>query len=236
DALAQGAEGLGLMQNEDHQVLGNEQKLEEDASDCTRVDDDSVEFFPEERHKVCEGALDRSFNLTELLKMETIHTEGELTKVYEHSTQSIDELTEFKYGLMQQGVALDELKHDLSTEEFVAHKCKDAIVKNKLEIISLCEANIEPNKADPEEVADMDLNQLPTSASVVRVSSIILISIFGKGAIFPASKDLFDSEARTLGSVIPPSRNVVLLLKKTTAAKESTPKSPSKAGKSPKKE
>ncbi|GJV95203.1 hypothetical protein Tco_1546780 [Tanacetum coccineum] len=30
DALAQGAEGLGLMQNEDHQVLGNEQKLEED--------------------------------------------------------------------------------------------------------------------------------------------------------------------------------------------------------------
>nr|GEX68654.1 hypothetical protein [Tanacetum cinerariifolium] len=37
DALAQGAEGLGLMQNKDHQVLGNEQKLEEDASDCTRV-------------------------------------------------------------------------------------------------------------------------------------------------------------------------------------------------------
>ncbi|GJU93797.1 hypothetical protein Tco_1318553 [Tanacetum coccineum] len=47
DALAQGAEGLGLMQNEDHQVLGNEQKLEEDAPDCTRVDDDGVEFSPE---------------------------------------------------------------------------------------------------------------------------------------------------------------------------------------------
>nr|GEW83402.1 copia protein [Tanacetum cinerariifolium] len=47
DALAQGADGLGLMKNEDHQVLGNKQKLEEDASDCTRVDDDGVEFSSE---------------------------------------------------------------------------------------------------------------------------------------------------------------------------------------------
>nr|GEV86538.1 hypothetical protein [Tanacetum cinerariifolium] len=46
DALAQGADGLGLMKNEDHQVLKNEYKLEEDASDCTRVDDDGVEFSP----------------------------------------------------------------------------------------------------------------------------------------------------------------------------------------------
>ncbi|GKD53326.1 hypothetical protein Tco_1286713 [Tanacetum coccineum] len=38
------AEGLRLMQSEDHQMLGNEQKLEEDAPDCTRVDDDGVEF------------------------------------------------------------------------------------------------------------------------------------------------------------------------------------------------
>nr|GFD29503.1 hypothetical protein [Tanacetum cinerariifolium] len=37
DALAQGVEGFGLMQNEGHQVLENEQKLEEDAPDCTRV-------------------------------------------------------------------------------------------------------------------------------------------------------------------------------------------------------
>ncbi|GJR51265.1 hypothetical protein Tco_1401786 [Tanacetum coccineum] len=42
DALAQGADGLGLMKNEDHQVLKNKQKLEEDASDCARVDDDGV--------------------------------------------------------------------------------------------------------------------------------------------------------------------------------------------------
>nr|GFA41976.1 hypothetical protein [Tanacetum cinerariifolium] len=38
DALAQGADGLGLMKNEDHQVLGNEQKLKEDTSDCTKKD------------------------------------------------------------------------------------------------------------------------------------------------------------------------------------------------------
>ncbi|GJT36550.1 hypothetical protein Tco_0926969 [Tanacetum coccineum] len=47
DALAQGVDGLRLMKNEDHQVLRNKQKLEEDASDCTRVDDDGVEFSPE---------------------------------------------------------------------------------------------------------------------------------------------------------------------------------------------
>ncbi|GJZ62266.1 hypothetical protein Tco_0618403 [Tanacetum coccineum] len=41
------AEGLRLMQSEDHQMLGNEQKLEEDAPDCTRVDDDGVEFSPD---------------------------------------------------------------------------------------------------------------------------------------------------------------------------------------------
>ncbi|GKF56290.1 hypothetical protein Tco_0166630 [Tanacetum coccineum] len=46
DALAQGAEGLGLMRNEDHQMLRNERKLEEDAFDCTRVDDDGFEFSP----------------------------------------------------------------------------------------------------------------------------------------------------------------------------------------------
>nr|GEW11747.1 hypothetical protein [Tanacetum cinerariifolium] len=46
-SVAQGVDGLGLMKNEDHQVHRNEQKLEEDASDCTRVDDDGVEFFPE---------------------------------------------------------------------------------------------------------------------------------------------------------------------------------------------
>nr|GEX48072.1 hypothetical protein [Tanacetum cinerariifolium] len=36
-------------------------------------------------------------------------------------------------------------------------------------------ANIEPNKADSEEVADLDPDQLPTSAFVVLVSSIIPI-------------------------------------------------------------
>nr|GEW90695.1 hypothetical protein [Tanacetum cinerariifolium] len=80
DALAQGANGLGLIKNEDHQVLRNEQKLKEDASDCTRVDDDGVEFSPGggdyfptmEHHMVCEDAFDCSLSLIELLKMETI--------------------------------------------------------------------------------------------------------------------------------------------------------------------
>nr|GEV23830.1 hypothetical protein [Tanacetum cinerariifolium] len=177
DALAQGAEGLGLMQNEDHQVLGNKQKLEEDASDCTRVDGDGVEFSPEggdyfptmEHHTFYEDALDRFLTLAELLNMENI-----------------------------KGAGLDELKRDLSTEESVAHKCKDSIVENEHEIMSLCgikhflviwyrpsflkaasesshfvlRANIEPNKADQEEVAELDLDQLPTSASIVLVSSI----------------------------------------------------------------
>ncbi|GKA52142.1 hypothetical protein Tco_0745338 [Tanacetum coccineum] len=35
-------------------------------------------------------------------------------RFYEHSTQSIGELTEFKSGLMQQGAGLDEPKHDLT--------------------------------------------------------------------------------------------------------------------------
>ncbi|GKD54027.1 hypothetical protein Tco_1287414 [Tanacetum coccineum] len=70
DALAQGADGLGLMKNEDHQVLGNEQKLEEDVSDCTRVDDDSVEFSPEDGDYFPPiDVLDRSLYLAELLKM-----------------------------------------------------------------------------------------------------------------------------------------------------------------------
>nr|GEZ49145.1 hypothetical protein [Tanacetum cinerariifolium] len=75
----------------------------------------------------------------------------------------------------EQGVGLDELKHDLSTKESAAQKCKDVIVENKCEIISLSGANIEPNKADSEEVADLDPDQLPTSAFVVLVSSIIPI-------------------------------------------------------------
>nr|GEU89842.1 hypothetical protein [Tanacetum cinerariifolium] len=120
DALAQGAEGIGLIQNEDHQVLGNKQKLEEDASGYTRVDDDGVEFSHEE------------------------------------------------------------------SSHFVPR------------------ANIEPNKADPEEVADLDLNQLPTSASKAIVSSIILIlslsyKTFVHTVNFPASKDLSDYEALPLG-------------------------------------
>nr|GEZ61417.1 hypothetical protein [Tanacetum cinerariifolium] len=151
DALAQGVEGFGLMQNEGHQVLENEQKLEEDAPDCTRVDDDGVEFSPE-------GG-------------DYFPTMGDETKK--------DKCSIFLLLLIMclQGAGLDELKHDLSTEESVAHKCKNAIVKNKHEIISLCDSNIEPNKADPEEVADLDPDQIPISASVVLVSSIVPISI-----------------------------------------------------------
>ncbi|GJU31439.1 hypothetical protein Tco_1175028 [Tanacetum coccineum] len=74
---------------------------------------------------------------------------------------------------MQQGAGLDELKHDQSTEESVAQKCKDAIVENKCEIIR---ENTEPNKVGSEEVVDLDPDQLPTSTFVVLVSSIIPIS------------------------------------------------------------
>ncbi|GJZ91423.1 hypothetical protein Tco_0663350 [Tanacetum coccineum] len=90
--------------------------------------------------------------------------------------QGADGLGLMKNEDHQQGAGLDELKHDLSIEEFVAQKCKDAIVENKLEIITLCGANIEPNKSGSEEVADLDLDQLPTLAFVVLVSSIIPIS------------------------------------------------------------
>ncbi|GJZ57582.1 hypothetical protein Tco_0613076 [Tanacetum coccineum] len=173
DVLAQGAEGF-------------------------RVDDDGVEFSPkgvnyfptmgdETKKDKCSIFLLLFIICLVLMLMDrasygcwscfrTRHTKGELTKVYEHSTQSIGELTDFKSGLMQQGAGLDELKHDLSIEESVAHKCKNAIIENEHEITSLCGANIEPNKADPEEVADLDLDQLPTSASIVLVSSIVPIS------------------------------------------------------------
>ncbi|GJX77713.1 hypothetical protein Tco_0324524 [Tanacetum coccineum] len=165
DALAQGADGLGLMKNEDHQVLGNEQKLEKDASDYTKVDDDGVEFSPEG------GGY-----------FPIMGDETKKDKCYIFLLLLI---------ICIQGAGLDELKHDLSTEEFIAQKCKDVIVKNKREIIR---ANIEPNKAGSEEVADLDPDQLPTLAFVVLVE------------IFPASNDLSNSEALTLGSVIPPFR------------------------------
>ncbi|GJV59777.1 hypothetical protein Tco_1465877 [Tanacetum coccineum] len=87
--------------------------------------------------------------------------------------QGADGLGLMKNKDHQQGAGLDELKHDLSTEESVAQKCKDAIVKNKREIIR---ANIKLNKAGLEEVADLDPNQLPTLTFVVLVSSIIPIS------------------------------------------------------------
>ncbi|GJW85298.1 hypothetical protein Tco_0158443, partial [Tanacetum coccineum] len=45
DASAQGAKGVRV--DEDHQVLRNKERLEEDAPDRTRVDDDGVEFYLE---------------------------------------------------------------------------------------------------------------------------------------------------------------------------------------------
>ncbi|GJX56076.1 hypothetical protein Tco_0285973 [Tanacetum coccineum] len=87
--------------------------------------------------------------------------------------QGADGLGLMKNKDHQEGVGLDELKHDLSTEESMAQKCKDAIVENKCEIIRV---NIKPNKAGSKEVADLDPNQLPTSDFVVLVSSIIPIS------------------------------------------------------------
>ncbi|GKA71257.1 hypothetical protein Tco_0777396, partial [Tanacetum coccineum] len=155
-SVAQGADGLGLMNNEDHQVLRNEQKLEEDAFDCTRVDDDGVEFSPEDGNY--------------------FPTMGDETKKDKFSIFLLLLIICIVLMLMDgasYGAGLDEVKHDLSTKESVAQKCKDVIVKNKREIIR---ANIEPNKAGLEKVVDLDPDQLPTLAFVVFVSSIIPIS------------------------------------------------------------
>ncbi|GJW54598.1 hypothetical protein Tco_0098683 [Tanacetum coccineum] len=149
DALAQGANGLGLMNNEDHQVLRNEQKLEEDASDCTRVDDDGVGFSPE-------GG-------------DYFPTMGDETKKDKCSIFLLLLIICIVLMLMDRalyGAGLDELKHDLSTKESVAQKSAS---ESSYFVLG---ANIKPNKADPEEVADLDLDQLPTSASIVLVSSI----------------------------------------------------------------
>nr|GEW56054.1 hypothetical protein [Tanacetum cinerariifolium] len=148
DVLAQGSDGLGLMKNEDHQVLRNEQKLEEDASDCTRVDDDGVEFSPEDAHSYNRLPLKAKAEFSE---QPTMHVAG--------PASGLNTLKE-----NCKGAGLDELKHDLSIEESVAQKCKNAIVENKREIISLCVLSIflvdvvnlawaEPNKCSGE--ADM---------------------------------------------------------------------------------
>ncbi|GJZ76138.1 hypothetical protein Tco_0640603 [Tanacetum coccineum] len=175
DALAQGAEGLRLMQNEDHQVLGNEQKLEEDASYCTRVDDDGVEFSPEGATQDGDYVFAPTLQSMNLLTALLVSHGSEMNVCFsllaqscerlllkakpEFSEQPIMQLTEFKSGLMHQGAGLDELKHVLSIEESVAHKCKDAIIKNEHKIMSLYgRANIKPNKVNPEEVADLDLD------------------------------------------------------------------------------
>nr|GEV66342.1 hypothetical protein [Tanacetum cinerariifolium] len=211
DALAQGDDGLGLMKNEDHQVLGNEQKLEEDAFCCTRVDDDGAKFsleggdyFPtmgDETKKdklfiflllliicIVLMLMDRAsyaYSCERLLlkakatffEQPTMHVASLASglntpkenrqRFYEHSTQSIGELTEFKSGRMQQGTGLDEQKHDLSTKESKAALKSSYFVPG---------ANIEPNKAGLEEVVDPDQDQLPTLDFVVLVSSIIPIS------------------------------------------------------------
>nr|GEY12526.1 hypothetical protein [Tanacetum cinerariifolium] len=144
------------MQNEDHQVLRSEQKLKEDALDCTRVDDDGVEFSPK-------GG-------------DYFPTMGDETMKDKCSISILLLIVCPVLMLMDRAGWLDELKHDLSTEESMAHKCKNAIVKNEHEIMSLCGSNIEPNNADPEEVANLDPDQLPTSAFVVLVYSIVPIS------------------------------------------------------------
>ncbi|GJX56604.1 hypothetical protein Tco_0286501 [Tanacetum coccineum] len=141
DALAQGADGLGLMKNKDHQVFKNKQKLEEDASDY--------------------------------------------------------------------GASLDELKHDLSTEESMAQKYKDTIVENKREIIRV---NIKPNKAGSKEVADLDLDQLPTSDFVVLVSSIIPISNLSHKTFVHTLVSNVSEFNKTTKSSVPSGALFVLLL------------------------
>ncbi|GJT36552.1 retrovirus-related pol polyprotein from transposon TNT 1-94 [Tanacetum coccineum] len=157
DALAQGVDGLGLIKNEDHQVLRNKQKLEEDASDCTRVDDDGVEFSPEGATQDGDYILARTLQSMNLLTALLFSHDSEMNIRCSSLTHSCERLI---LKAKQRG-GLDELKHDMSTEESMAQKCKDAIVENKREIIRV---NIEPNKAGSEEVADLDPDQLPTLA------------------------------------------------------------------------
>nr|GEW16420.1 retrovirus-related Pol polyprotein from transposon TNT 1-94 [Tanacetum cinerariifolium] len=201
DALAQSADRLGLIKNEDHQVLRNKQKLEKDATNCTRVDDDGVKFSPKggdyfptmERYTVCEDALDLSLSLAGILKMETIlartlQSINLLTALlfsYDfemnihcsslaHSCERL--LLKAKAEFFEQptmpvaGAGLDELKHDLSDEESMAQKSTS---KSSYFVLG---ANIEPNKAGSDEVADLDPDQLPTLTFVVLVSSVIPIS------------------------------------------------------------
>nr|GEW04196.1 hypothetical protein [Tanacetum cinerariifolium] len=114
---------MWLMKNEDHQVLRNKQKVEEDAFDCTRVDDDGVEFSPE--------------------------------------------------GGDYFPIMGDETKKDNCSIFLLL-----LIICIVLMLIDRASygANIKPNKAGSEEVADLNPDQLPTFAFVVLVSSIIPIS------------------------------------------------------------
>ncbi|GKA61250.1 hypothetical protein Tco_0760657, partial [Tanacetum coccineum] len=155
DALAQGDNGLGLMKNEDHQVLGNEQKLEEDASDCTRAGDETKK----DKCSIFLLLLIICIVLMLINRASYSHSCGRLL-LKAKADLSIGELTEFKSGLVQQGAGLDELNHDLSTKESVAQKSASE------SSYFVPGANIEPNKAGSEEVADLDPNQLPTSAFV----------------------------------------------------------------------
>ncbi|GJY37676.1 hypothetical protein Tco_0424040 [Tanacetum coccineum] len=184
DALAQGAEGVKV--DEYHQVLGNEDRLEEDVPYRTRVDDDGVEFSPEggdyfptigDEIKKEKCSLFLLLLITCLVLM--------LMAPFEFSEQPTVQVVgpaSEPDTLMQQGVGLDELKHDPSAEESLTHECKDVIVENEYEIISLVVLSIflqvdidhlfrkllqmvsnfvlgaktELNKADLEEVADVE--------------------------------------------------------------------------------
>nr|GEW02695.1 hypothetical protein [Tanacetum cinerariifolium] len=153
DDLAQGAEGLGLMQNEDHQVIGNEQKLKEDAPNCTRVDDDGVEFsprggdyFPTMGDKIKK---DKLLHLSPApYYMPHPYVDGESVEIFEdltvcedaldHSLSSAEILkieTMSPLEPLNQWAGLDEPEHDLSFEESLTHECKDVIVDNEQETL-----------------------------------------------------------------------------------------------------
>ncbi|GJY15398.1 hypothetical protein Tco_0385820, partial [Tanacetum coccineum] len=119
DASAQGAEGLGLMKNEDHQVLGNEQRLKEGAPDCTRGDAVGVECSPEGESVVPPKYTEEEWGQIDVPFVDPLNKE--IFKDLTDSTRSI---------------GLDELKHDPSAKESVTHECKDVIAENEQEIIS----------------------------------------------------------------------------------------------------
>ncbi|GJY75358.1 hypothetical protein Tco_0480474 [Tanacetum coccineum] len=204
-------------------------KLEEDAPDCTRVDDDGVEFSPksgdyfptmgdETKKDKCSIFLLLLIICLVLMQMERVSYLRSIQRrsrirflfllldslnkeifedltVYEDALDPFLSLAEIlKIETMSPLEPLNQYRKSFGIRHFL-QVYVDNFFQKLLQRVShfVPGANIEPNKADPEEVADLDLDQLPTSAFVVLVSSIVPISnlshkTFAHTSVLNASK------------------------------------------------